>query len=150
MARATWMQAELLNTFSPSGESPSTADESPSTISAVTVVPRSNPETAGRFRIWLYCPGKAQPILIHDRKTEGGFAEIKAVVSKDFCFFPRWATSFWKQCRCGGCGSEAAVNPSAFRAHAVGATIFDRQGSFTFATRHGSRLQRTDDVPKDR
>lgn len=55
-------------------------DESPSTISAVTIMPRSNPETAGRFRVWLYKAGEAEPHLIHDRKTEGTFAEMKVIV----------------------------------------------------------------------
>ncbi|KAL7008307.1 hypothetical protein EMMF5_002036 [Cystobasidiomycetes sp. EMM_F5] len=79
-ARATWIQTELLNTFSPSGESEKTSDASPSTISAVTIMPRSDPATAGRFRIWLYKANEPKPVLIHDRKIEGGFAETKIIV----------------------------------------------------------------------
>lgn len=78
-ARATWVQTELLATFSATGESADKMDESPSTLSAVTIIPRSNPETAGRFRVWLYKAGEAEPHLIHDRKTEGGFAEMKVI-----------------------------------------------------------------------
>lgn len=37
------VQTELLATFSPSGDSPDKSDESPSTLSAVTLIPRSNP-----------------------------------------------------------------------------------------------------------
>lgn len=44
-------------------------------------MPRSDAATAGRFRVWLYQPGKASPILVHDRKTDGGFAEVKLIVS---------------------------------------------------------------------
>lgn len=40
----------------------------------------SHTETAGRFRVWLYKAGDAEPHLIHDRKTEGGFAEMKIIV----------------------------------------------------------------------
>merc|ERR1712093_684244 len=57
-ARATWVQTELLNTFSPTGDSSETSDESSSTLSAVTIIPRSNPETAGCFRVWLYEAGQ--------------------------------------------------------------------------------------------
>jgi predicted Rdx family selenoprotein len=37
-------------------------------------------DTAGRFRVWLYKAGETERILIHDRKTEGGFAEMKVIV----------------------------------------------------------------------
>lgn len=37
-------------------------------------------DTAGRFRVWLYKSGETEPKLIHDRKTEGGFAEMKVIV----------------------------------------------------------------------
>jgi predicted Rdx family selenoprotein len=37
-------------------------------------------ETAGRFRIWLSIPGN-EPRLMWDRKVEGGFPELKILVS---------------------------------------------------------------------
>lgn len=82
-ARATWVQTELLNTFSPSGDSEASSDSSSSTISAITIMPRADPATAGRFRVWLYKADSDvnNPILIHDRKIEGGFAEMKVIVS---------------------------------------------------------------------
>jgi predicted Rdx family selenoprotein len=47
-------------------------------LSSVTLVPLDAPDTAGRFRLWLLAEDKE--LLIWDRKTEGGFPELKVVV----------------------------------------------------------------------
>ncbi|CAL1702278.1 unnamed protein product [Somion occarium] len=64
--RASWVSTELFLTF------PSPA------LKAVTLMPLNEDETAGRFRIWLYCHGQ-DPILVWDRKVEGGFPELKVL-----------------------------------------------------------------------
>jgi predicted Rdx family selenoprotein len=43
-------------------------------------MPLNADETAGRFRVWLTI-GSAPPILVWDRKVEGGFPELKVLVS---------------------------------------------------------------------
>ena len=43
-------------------------------------MPLNSEETGGRFRVWLYLDGKP-PILAWDRKVEGGFPELKVLVS---------------------------------------------------------------------
>jgi len=79
--RATWVQTELFLTF------PSPA------VKSITLIPLNSPETAGRFRVWLQHTlpdadsggepngGKgSQEItttLLHDRKIQGGFPELK-------------------------------------------------------------------------
>ncbi|KDQ10015.1 hypothetical protein BOTBODRAFT_116465 [Botryobasidium botryosum FD-172 SS1] len=72
--RATWIQTELLLTFPLP------------TIQAITLVPRNSPETGGRFRVWLVSTNSAgvagdsdepKPELLWDRKTQGGFPELK-------------------------------------------------------------------------
>ncbi|KAG7096635.1 hypothetical protein E1B28_004052 [Marasmius oreades] len=67
--RATWIQTELFVTFGPS------------VIGTIILVPRISDETAGRFRVWLSMPGteQSQPILVWDRKVEGGFPELKVL-----------------------------------------------------------------------
>lgn len=67
--RAAWVQTELLITF------PS------SVIVSSTLIPLEAEETAGRFRIWLTVNAQDEPVLVWDRKTEGGFPELKVVVS---------------------------------------------------------------------
>ncbi|KAK4055171.1 hypothetical protein OIV83_000451 [Microbotryomycetes sp. JL201] len=62
--RATWTQTELFMTFA-------------GALQAITLVPRSAPDTGGRFRVWLYMQADEAPILAWDRKTEGGFPELK-------------------------------------------------------------------------
>ncbi|KAK4057706.1 hypothetical protein OIO90_001354 [Microbotryomycetes sp. JL221] len=61
-------------------------DETPKRgLQAITLLPRAAPETAGRFRVWLYIKSEDQehdddevaPVLVWDRKTEGGFPELK-------------------------------------------------------------------------
>ncbi|KAJ3485349.1 hypothetical protein NLI96_g5013 [Meripilus lineatus] len=65
--RASWVSTELFLTFPPP------------MIKAITVLPLNSEETAGRFRIWLFLHGE-EPILIWDRKVEGGFPELKVLV----------------------------------------------------------------------
>lgn len=66
--RATWVATELMLTF-----------PTP-TIKAITILPLNSEETGGRFRVWLALP--EQPAtLIWDRKVEGGFPELKLLVS---------------------------------------------------------------------
>lgn len=42
-------------------------------LQSVTLIPRSNPDTAGRWRVWVSTSGSAdnQPVCVWDRKTEG-------------------------------------------------------------------------------
>ncbi|KAF9268267.1 hypothetical protein L218DRAFT_954629 [Marasmius fiardii PR-910] len=65
--RATWVQTELFLTFGTP------------TISSIILIPRMSDETAGRFRVWLSMPSEQSPILIWDRKVEGGFPELKVL-----------------------------------------------------------------------
>ena len=69
--RATWVATELMLTF------PTPA------IKAVTLLPLNSEETSGRFRVWLSLP-EQPPTLIWDRKVEGGFPELKVLVSMLF------------------------------------------------------------------
>jgi len=65
--RATWVQTELFLTF------PTPA------LKSISIIPHNSLETGGRFRVWLSIadePGVA-PKLIWDRKTQGGFPELK-------------------------------------------------------------------------
>ena len=43
-------------------------------------MPLNAEDTAGRFRVWLYL-GLGPPLLVWDRKVEGGFPELKVLVS---------------------------------------------------------------------
>lgn len=63
--RASWTQTELLLTF------PTPA------IRTSSLQPLTSPETGGRFRVWLDMGEGFQ--LIWDRKTEGGFPELKVL-----------------------------------------------------------------------
>lgn len=64
--RATWIQTELFLSFPPP------------TIASITLFPLNAEDTAGRFRVWL-TTGDEQK-LVWDRKTEGGFPELKVLV----------------------------------------------------------------------
>ncbi|KAF9449917.1 hypothetical protein P691DRAFT_727115 [Macrolepiota fuliginosa MF-IS2] len=63
--RATWVQTELFLSFAPP------------TISSITLFPRNSEDTAGRFRVWVTFNGEQK--LAWDRKTEGGFPELKVL-----------------------------------------------------------------------
>ncbi|KAF8898174.1 Rdx family-domain-containing protein [Gymnopilus junonius] len=65
--RASWVQTELFLTFPPP------------TIGAITLVPLNSDDTAGRFRVWVSIPGTEEPLLVWDRKSEGGFPELKVL-----------------------------------------------------------------------
>ncbi|KAH6915151.1 Rdx family-domain-containing protein [Coprinopsis sp. MPI-PUGE-AT-0042] len=65
--RATWVQTELFLTFPPPK------------IGCISLLPRNTEETAGRFRVWLSKDAKSGPILLWDRKVEGGFPELKVL-----------------------------------------------------------------------
>ena len=70
--RATWVQTELLLTFPPP------------VLKSIALIPRNSPDTSGRFRIWLQYATEEDvlsTILIWDRKTRGGFPELKEAVS---------------------------------------------------------------------
>ncbi|KAK4703058.1 selenoprotein W-related protein, partial [Phenoliferia sp. Uapishka_3] len=85
--RATWTLTELFLTFPP------ISTPTPSGLKAISLLPRSDPETGGRFRVWLYRSrtieeefeqtiGKeawAGAELVWDRKVEGGFPEMKVL-----------------------------------------------------------------------
>ncbi|OAX40671.1 hypothetical protein K503DRAFT_664109, partial [Rhizopogon vinicolor AM-OR11-026] len=62
--RATWVSTELFLTFPPPA------------LKAISIVPLNSEETGGRFRVWLNLGGSL-PHLMWDRKTEGGFPELK-------------------------------------------------------------------------
>ncbi|SCZ90505.1 BZ3500_MvSof-1268-A1-R1_Chr1-3g02030 [Microbotryum saponariae] len=69
--RATWVQTELFLTF------PTTSETG---IRAIALVPRTSPETGGRFRVWIYREGtQGKADLVWDRKIEGGFPELKVL-----------------------------------------------------------------------
>ncbi|CAE7053470.1 unnamed protein product [Rhizoctonia solani] len=65
--RATWTQTELFLTFPPPA------------LSSITLVPLNSTETGGRFRVWLRPTDAEDPKLVWDRKTEGGFPELKVL-----------------------------------------------------------------------
>ena len=67
--RATWVSTELMLTF------PTPV------IKSITIIPQNTEETGGRFRVWLFL-AEQQPKLIWDRKVEGGFPELKALVRR--------------------------------------------------------------------
>lgn len=69
--RAAWVQTELFLTFPPPA------------LVAISLIPLNTQETGGRFRVWLFKgqeEGK-QGELVWDRKIEGGFPELKLLVS---------------------------------------------------------------------
>lgn len=67
--RASWTSTELFLTF------PSPA------IKSISLQPLNADETAGRFRVWIYLGPDLPPSLVWDRKVEGGFPELKILVS---------------------------------------------------------------------
>ncbi|KZS98008.1 hypothetical protein SISNIDRAFT_449631 [Sistotremastrum niveocremeum HHB9708] len=46
-------------------------------IQSITIIPLNDEDTGGRFRVWLVNAG--QTYLMWDRKSEGGFPELKAL-----------------------------------------------------------------------
>ena len=56
-------------------------------IKAISLVPLNSEETGGRFRVWLFPSAQEPPVLIWDRKVEGGFPELKVLVSIN-CYAP--------------------------------------------------------------
>ncbi|KAI9001222.1 Rdx family-domain-containing protein [Trametes punicea] len=64
--RATWVSTELFLTF------PTPA------LRSITIMPLNAEDTAGRFRVWLFLDDKP-PVLVWDRKVEGGFPELKVL-----------------------------------------------------------------------
>ncbi|CCM02839.1 uncharacterized protein FIBRA_04951 [Fibroporia radiculosa] len=65
--RASWVSTELFLTF-----------PTP-TLKAISILPLNAEETGGRFRVWLFLDGQP-PLLVWDRKVEGGFPELKVLV----------------------------------------------------------------------
>jgi predicted Rdx family selenoprotein len=59
----------------------------PPAINAISLMPLDSEETGGRFRVWLYhskdkdVASAIEPMLVWDRKIEGGFPEMKVLVS---------------------------------------------------------------------
>ncbi|PWN54479.1 hypothetical protein IE53DRAFT_336946 [Violaceomyces palustris] len=77
--RATWVQTELFLTF-PSAHDPSLAPSKASggaSIKSITLIPRTSPDTGGRFRVWLLDSSEVAIHLLWDRKIKGGFPELK-------------------------------------------------------------------------
>jgi predicted Rdx family selenoprotein len=52
----------------------------PPIIGCIALLPRNSEETAGKFRVWVTKTSEA-PQLAWDRKVEGGFPELKVLVS---------------------------------------------------------------------
>lgn len=80
--RATWNQTELFQTFGPKGpssSSPSTSGDAEG-VRSITLLPMTEEATAGRYRVWVY-GGAREPVCVWDRKTMGGFPELKELVS---------------------------------------------------------------------
>ncbi|KIK08584.1 hypothetical protein K443DRAFT_85093 [Laccaria amethystina LaAM-08-1] len=65
--RASWIQTELFLTFPPP------------VIGTISLIPLNTDETAGRFRLWLSILDSQAPLLVWDRKVEGGFPELKVL-----------------------------------------------------------------------
>ncbi|ODO02888.1 hypothetical protein I350_05729 [Cryptococcus amylolentus CBS 6273] len=65
--RATWIQTELFLTF------PTPL------LRTITLMPGNTPETGGRFRVWVDNGDGKGDQLAWDRKTEGGFPELKVL-----------------------------------------------------------------------
>ena len=53
------------------------------TLKVISILPLNSEETGGRFRVWVFLDGKP-PALVWDRKVEGGFPELKLLVSTEF------------------------------------------------------------------
>ena len=71
--RAIWTQTELFLTFPPP------------MVKTITLVPRNDEETGGRFRVWAlldHNEGQGRARLVYDRKVEGGFPELKHLKQK--------------------------------------------------------------------
>ena len=56
-------------------------------LKVINIMPLNSEETGGRFRVWLFLDGKP-PALVWDRKVEGGFPELKLLVSTQFLSEP--------------------------------------------------------------
>ncbi|KAL8293696.1 hypothetical protein RQP46_000397 [Phenoliferia psychrophenolica] len=96
--RATWTLTELFLTFPPTTTLSPEGVPSSSGLKAITLLPRSDPETGGRFRVWLYrhrsiedefeqSEGKDAwrgAELVWDRKVEGTFPEMKVLSELSF------------------------------------------------------------------
>ncbi|KAF9649644.1 hypothetical protein BDM02DRAFT_3094452 [Thelephora ganbajun] len=63
--RTQWVATELFLTFPPPE------------LASISVVPLTSDETAGRFRVWVFTDHS--PVLVWDRKVEGGFPELKVL-----------------------------------------------------------------------
>ena len=73
-------------------------------IKAVTILPLNSEETGGRFRVWLSLADRP-PLLMWDRKVEGGFPELKVLVSssvarsmRDEADLPFVETTYTRSC----------------------------------------------------
>lgn len=103
--RATWIQTELFVTFEdkPSDQQSGGKYSVPHGLKSIQLIPCNAPETAGRFRIWLYSEadtdslaadtsstpssphgiaatqGNSQVVLLWDRKIRQGFPELKDI-----------------------------------------------------------------------
>ena len=82
MHRAIWLQTELLITFSEKGALDNDAPKASGGgyLASSMLVPQAKPETAGRFRVWLVLANAVE--LIWDRKTQGGFPELRELKNR--------------------------------------------------------------------
>lgn len=82
MHRAIWLQTELLITFSEKGALDNDAPKASGGgyLASSMLVPQAKPETAGRFRVWLVLANAVD--LIWDRKTHGGFPELRELKNR--------------------------------------------------------------------
>lgn len=65
--RASWVSTELVLTFPPPA------------LAGIYIMPHTTEETSGRFRVWLST--EEGQLLLWDRKVEGGFPELKVLVT---------------------------------------------------------------------
>lgn len=117
LSRATWTLTELFLTFPPisldvpldpiDGEvEEGRTERKESGLKAISLLPRSAPETGGRFRVWLYrqkgegvveeFEGWGGAELVWDRKLEGGFPEMKELVRFLSSLYTPWILFSWE------------------------------------------------------
>lgn len=81
--RANWISQELLSTFAPQ---PASHTGASANIASVMLVPKVDPPSAGRFRVWFLAPALQSNHpglqLVWDRKVHAGFPEMKVLKQK--------------------------------------------------------------------
>ncbi|KAL4402683.1 hypothetical protein ACI68E_000455 [Malassezia pachydermatis] len=84
--RATWVQTELLLTFSEKEYLKGTSSKASGGgyLASTMLLPCATPETSGRFRVWVAMSSQSDTgsdiHLLWDRKKQGGFPELAELV----------------------------------------------------------------------